>query len=120
MSNYPLYSVIYDNVEIGVAGSDEDAQEIADGFDIVLVNEKRPTNIEKLDVDANVKDEAYYVRADSEDFNNTELSKSLDKLVNLKTSFKNLKTKNSSEDFEEMSTWTLKELLLEAYKLNEK
>jgi hypothetical protein len=117
MKNMP-YSVIHNNKDIGVACSNEEAQEIAGGFSVVLIKEKRPENIARFDEKSNLGFRAYYVLCDSSDFNKTTLSKNLNDLVSRQTSVSDLETKKSSEDFFEMSTWTLKELLLESYKLN--
>ncbi len=58
-SQYPLFSVIVDNIEIGTVGSDEDAKSIA-GDKVIFVEEQRPRNIIKLDNDISVEDFGYY------------------------------------------------------------
>ena len=112
MSNFPLYSVIIDGIEAGTAGSDDDAQEIAGGFDIVFIDELLPKDFNSLEMVDTIETTGYYVKADSEDFNKTELSKNLNKLVAQHTPFSNLTTTKSSEDFSEMSVWSLKDLIL--------
>jgi hypothetical protein len=116
-NTYPLYSVIIDTVEVGTVGSDEDAQSIA-GDSIVFINEERPLNVSR-EVDYSIERTGYYVKADSVDFNNTQLAKNLQKIVNSNSNFKDLETKNNdSEDFEDVAVWSLKTMLLEAYSLN--
>ena len=112
MSDFKLYSVIIDGVEAGTVGSNEDAQEVAGGFDVIFVEESVPNGFKTLEINDKIETYGYYVKADSEDFNKTDLSKKINQLVSQHTPFKNLTTTNSSEDFAEMSVWSLKDLIV--------
>lgn len=116
MKKYPLYSVIIDNIEVGTVGSYDDAKELCGGFDIVFIDEPRPTDVRLLELHDAVENIGYYVKTDSEDFNKTKLCSTLNKIVKNNCSFKDLETKNSdSEDFTEISVWSLKTMLIAAY-----
>lgn len=100
--------LIIDSVIIGMISNKNEAQELAGGFDVVFIREKHPNN-EKF---------GFFVKSESKDFLNTELSKTLNQLVSKNSSFKDTETRNNGEDdFNEMSVWTLKEMLLEAYSI---
>ncbi len=112
---YGLYNMnknkiplIIDSVVIGMISNKNEAQELSGGFDVVFINEKSPNN----------ETVGYFVKSESKDFLNTELSKTLNQLVSKNSSFKDTETRNNGEDdFNEMSVWTLKEILLEAYSI---
>ena len=116
MKKFPLYSVIEDGVEIGTVGSDADAQEVCGGFDVVFIDEDRPKNVEILEKDDEIESVGYYVKVDSSDFKETRLYSDFNNIVST-TGFSSIETTNTSDDFREVSIWTLKEMLIKGKKI---
>lgn len=114
-----FFYVIENNKAISVASNKKEATEALGGFDTVFINEDIPID---CNVESSIKANSYgyYVKCDSSDFDKTKLSKELNNISSKFTKFKDLNSHNSDElDFEEISVWSLKEMLIKAYEIKD-
>ena len=100
-----MFPFIENGEIIGFAESVKKAEEeLSGGFTVVFINEHYSINAES----------GYFVKADSVDFDKTNLSSLLNEIVKTNSSFNDLTTRNNGEtDFHEMSVWSLKDILIQ-------
>lgn len=100
-----MFPFIENGKIIGFAESVTKAEEnLAGGFTVVFINEKHSV----------LNESGYFVKADSADFEATNLSSILNQIVKTNSPFNDLTTRNNGEDdFQEMSVWSLKDILIQ-------
>lgn len=58
-NDYPLFSVIVDDVEIATVGSDDDAKQ-ACGTDVVFIDQDVPSSVQRKKWDEPIETKGYY------------------------------------------------------------